>query len=532
MSIVLLSFPNIGFAIISEKSEDIIMELNGHPKKIEIESVDLNLNNTKGSLIIWVKLKKSASSRTILSAKWNDDSYIVFSDGWWESSVKHGLYFVVDNQQAAFCFVENYTIQNDKWVLLAVTWEEYKGRHYCKIYIDGEQHTEKSYSIKKTKKTKAAAIFSDKLTDSVLNRSASGIRSNIIFKPYAISANDIKNIYLNTYSRYQDKKNIPSKFKYFEKRVIFDDENLWVLSKNKTDDLIKELSENGFNVYVPCVWNGSEALFKTKTNQYNNEYVARLKRNDDAMKYLIVQAEKKGIEVIPWFIVSLNQGGDNKFTLGSDKSVNNIHDPEFRIHISNVINEYIELYKPKEINLDYFRSISTCLSDKCKYEFYNEYKKLLTEENKNINSKYIHDWNRKSLEDILFKLKRKTIDAAYPTIGVDASLFEKELMFQGQDAPAWIKKDQIDRVFIMHYGLAIQNNNIENISSYRNHNAYIPLISTFDKDRDKIVSRSCDSIKMQIEYFYNNIGSQGIAFYNRKNTSDAHFQCLQGSEML
>lgn len=527
------------------ETNHLISELTKSIKSISSVTENIQVNNNKGTFLGWVRLNESNKSRALLSARWEGDtknsSYMVLSDGWWEHATTKGFYFVVDNKQLAFCHVNNFTLPTDKWVFVAVTWGQTENNNNCQIYIDGQFYTESNISIKTKKKINTINYFSDNQTDDPKNRIPSGLTSGFIYSPTKLDWKSIYTIYNSTKSAfYENRDGLLDKaiggasyFSKFKERILFDEDIYWALSRKNTDEVLEQVAHGNFNVFVPCVWHGNGAYFKNSKKSYDPLVASRIEADDDPLRYLLAEANKKGIKVIPWFTVTLRETNylPEFADAGLDGSFN-VHNSLFRDFISSLIGEAVVNYKLESINVDYIRSMGVCLTDKCKSSFNTQYgKSLISEYYKSKISQasydYIASWNRADVEDILKKIRFNSAAISSLKISVDAVPFNKELQFQGQDSISWLNNGLVDSVFSMNYQRNIEIEKMVDIKKKVNRGVVIPIISTFDKSSNVIVPRSQETMTDLIEKIYSNLGSDGLALYHRKTLTDKQISILQ-----
>ncbi len=528
----------IGFAVLLCEADSInspkklVAQLSDAVKSIAPLEQSLQLNNNEGSFLGWVHLDESQSSRTLMSARWSEDikapSYMVLSDGWWEHANTHGLYFVVDNKQFAFCYIDKFSVPSNKWVFLTVTWGQHGQQGYCQIYIDGQIYTEKKISIKIKKNTNLMHPFSDDLTDNPKQRFPSGLTSGLFHYSSMLSWKDILSIYNATKMEFKNKEIVAKKnsvensFLSFEQRVLFDEDIYWALSKKNTDEVLKKVERGNFNVFIPCVWHGQGAHFKNSKKIYDPRVKSRIESGDDPLAYLLLQAGKKKIKVIPWFTVVLREGKYlPEFADAGIEGAFNVHNPFYRDFISSLIYEAINSYGLESVNLDYIRSMGVCLTKKCQEDFALQYNKSLSAEmlrskNENIYSESISAWNRSAVEEIIRKVRTNIASKKSFQLSIDAIPLNKELAFQGQESISWLNTGLVDTVFSMNYQRNIDIKEMLSASEKVNRGKIIPIISTYDRVLDDFVSRDTVGMQDNINNIKNYVGNNGIAFYNRE----------------
>ncbi len=518
-------------------SSELISQLTNSVKLIAPLEENLKLSNTKGTLLGWVRLDNSQLSRTLMSARWDknikESSYLVLSDGWWEHTNDKGFYFVLDNKQISFCHIDNFTFPSNQWMFVAVTWGQSNQQSYCQIYLNGQFYTENKTNIKIIKNTELAYQFSDVLTDDPEHRFSQGMTSGFFYHSSTLSWKDILSIYNATKSKFQEQKMLSSKssskttnFKDFKQRILFDEDIYWALSKTNTDEVLAEVERKNFNVFIPCVWHGKGAYFKNSKGIYDPRVKYRIIAGDDPLTYLLSQAKKKNIKIIPWFTISLQES--NALPEFADAGIGeafNVHNLQFRIYISSLINEAIVDYQLEDVNLDYIRSMGICVTEKCKQDFKLKYDKDLSTEYSHtqdtyIFSKFISAWNNDAVTDILKRVRANIPSNGSVKISVDAVPLNKELQFQGQESIDWLNDGLIDTIFLMSYQRNVEINKMVSIANKVKRGQLIPIISTYDKIASTVVARVPAVLGEIIDQIGSKFSNDAIAIYHRKSLTN------------
>ncbi len=141
-----------------------------------------------------------------------------------------------------------------------------------------------------------------------------------------------------------------------------------MFSKKATAEAIDYLADRGFNVVFPVVWNDGYTLFPSRVMEkyFGSEYridTLFAKQGRDPLAELIVEAHRRGLEVIPWyefgFSSSINQDGGHilrKYPNWSAKGPDgllltkngfewmNAFDPEVQAFITELVMEIPQHY--------------------------------------------------------------------------------------------------------------------------------------------------------------------------------------------
>lgn len=285
---------------------------------VEIEP-DEPLRSSQGSLIVWVKPLvdfMNSGSHTILTARWSGDNsgYLALSSGWWEPTGTHKLYFVLNNQDHAFCMMPgkyNYSIfAEDQWTMVAVTWSAANPGH-VRLYVDGQKVCDRSAPFAPDRETNGRLMFgSDRGTSDQRARAADIAIREPQFFARSLSDREIYEHFTNAGGKRRHKwvqavlQNYKNASPATESRIMFDEDAHWVRSRSETDATLRRIKRAGFNVYVPCVWDGAGALFQTSSAPMAENFRRGLAAGYDPLQYLIEAARRQQIAVHLWFDIA------------------------------------------------------------------------------------------------------------------------------------------------------------------------------------------------------------------------------------
>lgn len=163
------------------------------------------------------------------------------------------------------------------------------------------------------------------------------------------------------------------------KRAILDgDIPLWT-QKEFVDRTLLRIKDAGFNVYMPTVWQGRGTVWPSQYAPWDVELTHVPKAGFDPLRYAIAKAHELGIEVHPWFTLTLRQADIfPQFVLPDAREpAFNVHDRQFRDLIANLVGEVAAKYDVDGVNLDYVRAIDLCHTPACQEEYKARYGKNL-----------------------------------------------------------------------------------------------------------------------------------------------------------
>jgi len=153
-----------------------------------------------------------------------------------------------------------------------------------------------------------------------------------------------------------------------ESRVILDEGTSYL--KEGPDAVIDKIKRAGFNVYIPCVWHGRGAIYRSKTTVVEPRFARYFKGLADPTAEMIRKAHAAGIEVHPWFCVAYRGepdphpefSRDGMPTEGGYLTPYDMQDPAFRDFIVKEIVAFATDYDVDGINLDYIRTLGISYS--------------------------------------------------------------------------------------------------------------------------------------------------------------------------
>ena len=357
--------------------------------KILSKKIEKPILSESGSINVWIKPDKvtTEKSKPILTFRWNDkkNGYLALTHGWWEPLCGKCIFLIVNNQDKFHCRVP-YNIDIEAWSMITAVWKTGKSG-FCKIYVDAvKAASSKHTSAVKLISNDTIFIGNDHGATDRRNRKFIGQIADLTMFNQPLNEQEIISLYNNP--KFNNTKNTSDKNKWLgnhsthnnpevnndfksENRVIFDPDIMWSTSKKATDTILEKVKAAGFNTYVPYVWHGRGTYFNSKTAHLHDKLTKSLDGSYDPLKYLISKAHSIGIEVHPCIVVTRRE--DDKYPQyydhGTPKNAYNVHLPEFRHFIHNLLMEVVSNYDVDGVNLDYIRTMGICY-----YEFFqNDY---------------------------------------------------------------------------------------------------------------------------------------------------------------
>jgi uncharacterized lipoprotein YddW (UPF0748 family) len=246
-----------------------------------------------------------------------------------------------------------------------------------------------------------------------------------------------------------------------ESRAIFDESLSWV-TEHSAHSLCQRIKQAGFNVFMPCVWHGRGTSWPSSLapwDSYKLDEMARWNSSFDPFGKLIEIAAQYQIEIHPWFSVMQRQREffPQFYAAGTPEAGFDVHRPEFRAFITDLMIECISRYPVHGINLDYIRSISICQSSTCVQQY-----RGLTDRNLMVDRlsygasadarEAIADWNERSVGDIVRRMSGY-VRKHHPQmlISICGHPGHPNLYIQGQKSIKWADEGLIDVIYDMRY---------------------------------------------------------------------------------
>ncbi len=327
-----------------------------------------------------------------------------------------------------------------------------------------------------------------------------------------------------------------------ENRVLFDEDMAWATSKEATDRILARVKEAGFNVYVPCVWHGRGTYYPSAVAPADPALKGRIASGEDPLEYLVEQAHRLGIQVMPWFTVVRREGGlfPHWRSEGTNESAFNVHDPAFRRFVVDLMTDVVRRYPIDGINLDYIRSMGICRSDGCKADYASRFGRDLDRDVAmrkvpfHPGAASIATWNAEAVTAIV-RAFAQAAKALRPelVISVDAHPLHPDLTIQGQDAIEWVNQRWVDVIYNMDYRKEVDLERMRKTrAALKEPERVILLAALFDLEDKRVTPRRPDEVVGYVALTRRLWPGSGIAFYHFKQLTDAQMKALREGPFL
>jgi len=498
------------------------------------------INQKAGTIIFWARphwnyydnVGGSLTSHTFLSFEWNDSkkSYFVISDGWWEPAGSHKTYFVLDNQQYAHTSAVHKFLK-DYWVQIACSWDAHKGS--IRLYIDGKLISETKNKFTSFGTQSRIFIGCDRGSKILKDRWANCDIDELQFFERSLSSDEIDRLskkhdpdpqgrYLSYLKSLSTVKKQNGRTLHRSIRAIFDEGTGWMTHSGALQT-IERIKRAGFNVYVPCVWHGRGTRYPSSVAPAENDLQFI---SEDPLARLIVIAHRNGIEVHPWFCVTLRQREFLKdyYGPGTPEKAFDIHRPAFRTFITGVINDVITRYEVDGINLDYIRTMGFCSCEYCQSEYYKRFdnnlmKDLHNRKQQSALKSQLQEWQDSDVKDIITRVAKEIKETRPKTIISICGNPRINVLIpntEGRQEIDWFKLGLISNIWCMDYSNRPDFDMIQTIGQQiNNQEVLIPLIANYSFSEGKESPKNAKELSIIIKFIENTLGSNvGVYLYN------------------
>lgn len=240
-------------------------------------------------------------------------------------------------------------------------------------------------------------------------------------------------------------------------RFVLDEGFFWV-DRAGAAKFVATAKEAGFNALVPCVWHGRGTTWPS-TQLKEPKWADNPRPLVDPLANLISEAHAAGLEVHPWFTVMLRQRDFMPafWGEGTPKEAFDVHNPEFRRYIRDVILEVTAKYDVDGINLDYIRAKGVCTSSACQADYKRASGRNLLVDNLAMPvssgaEQAIVAWNGSAVMALVTEISEgvRRIKPGIP-ITVSSHAGMRELKVEGANSIAWANAGLIDYILHIEY---------------------------------------------------------------------------------
>lgn len=485
----------------------------------------------EGTLMFWVRPhwdNASPQSHTLVSFSWSgpDRAYGAITRGWWEPAGAQRTYFILNNQD--YAHVSKLIDYEKGWTHLACTWKA-GNPGFLRFYVNGFRTADGHYTSKMRRQLASPVIIgSDQGSPLAKSRWAEADLDELALFPQALSDEEIFQTFLE---QRPPAKGLPKMVdgKLLETRAIFDEGIGWATEAG-AQKTIERIKQAGFNVYVPCVWHGRGTRYPSSKAPPEPGFTIL---TTDPLKRLIELAHAQGIEVHPWFCVALRQRDflPEFFGPGTPDKAFDLHRPQFRNFIVEVILDVIRRYEVDGINLDYIRTMGLCRCEFCQAEYRRSFGRDLLADIASLKPGMslpptLQKWQDEAVEDIVRQVKEKG-KAIKPGLIISVCGHPQlKPSPEGRDELKWANAGLIDVIFNMDYRKVPDFDKFQAIrQQLKDPSKLIMLLGNYDKKESGITATESAHLARVLEYLQSRWpGRVGIYLY--KQLSDSQVEAL------
>lgn len=326
-----------------------------------------------------------------------------------------------------------------------------------------------------------------------------------------------------------------------ENRVILDEDFYWITPQG-ADQLLARIKKAGFNVFVPCIWHGRGVSWPSMLAPMEPVWQKNYTRGYDPLAGLVKKAHALGIEVHPWFTVSLRQRNflPQFYDSKTPEKAFNLHLDGYQKFIKELVVEVVENYDVDGINLDYIRTMGICSSNDCVTSYRQITGRDLLQDiddHKSIKTaaEGIGKWNAVPVSRIVSSISSE-VRALKPDLVVSVSSHAglEALLIQGTDSISWANRGWIDVIFHMDYAplekqrkqLLEKAHNSLTISG-----KLILMVANYERSlllKNRVWPRDVEEVVKLVEYSQKyGQGKNGTALYEYRFLTDEQIEALR-----
>jgi uncharacterized lipoprotein YddW (UPF0748 family) len=505
-----------------------------------------------GTFSMWVKPLWPATdkqSHTFATFKWSgaDESYFALSQGWWEPTGQRKLHAVLSNQQYVACLMPwrfDYTLfLPDQWTLLSVTWQA-GSPGYLRLFVDGKLICERRGTFTGGRHALNPIYLGSDRGAAVENRGRASdvIVRDIAMSAHAHSADDMRLAYLRGGGSDHPKWILaiapgdPKADDAHERRLMLDEDTHWASSRSEIRRRIARIKSAGFNIYAPCVWDGAQAFYSATNAPAAPGIRDVMDPQYDPLAFVIALAHREGIAVHPWFIIARHPHGGSfpaAYLDGAPEGAFNVHSPEFRKFIAEIVLDVARRYDVDGINLDYVRAIGPCSNRKCIDAYAAKYGRELAQdweaEGRGETVPSLIEWNRAAMTDIVSRISTATRKLKpNAVITIDTIPFDHYRRHQGVDEEGWLRTGLIDAMVDMAYDDPVDIDTLDQAMEAFTPGRQVVAVRDYDPLGDGSAARSGNVMGDYVRLIRTRWPGAGIAFYQYRFMSPEQIERLGG----
>ncbi len=324
-----------------------------------------------------------------------------------------------------------------------------------------------------------------------------------------------------------------------ESRAIFDESLSWI-TESSAHSVCERIKRAGFNVLMPNVWHGRGTAWPSKFAPWDSrlESMAHEIPGFDPLEQLIDIARQYQIEIHPWFNVMLRQREflPQFYEPGTPDESFDVHNPEFRKFICDLMIECVTKYQVQGINLDYIRSVAICKSESCSQKYRHATGRSLAVDRVSYGLDWkarraLSGWNEQAVGDIVQTVSRY-LRKHHPSlvISICGHPGHPNLTIQGQNSIEWADQGLIDVIYDMRYQASPDWEEMRSIQqTMKRPEAYVMLAGNYDVTgpKNKPVSSKGSEVAARVAKGGQISRGNGVGLYIYNLLNDEQIEALR-----
>lgn len=317
-------------------------------------------------------------------------------------------------------------------------------------------------------------------------------------------------------------------------RMVLDESGKFITEQ---DQLLDRITRAGFNAFMPCVWHGRGALYRSDLTAIEPAFAAHFEGGKDPLAELIRKAHAQGMEVHPWFCVSYRGKPDPHPEFPSEGVPNgayDLHDPAYRALIVKEMVEFARRYDVDGINLDYIRTKGVSYSEIARTAYQQRYGVSMDETRGAATpeaKQRLLEFQETAVTELVRGVREGLLQVRPRAIlsVCGHPLPKPQLQIEGRNEWIWLERDLIDIAYSMDYSwrpsfFKFDEARATSVAPEQ----MVLMLGNYDKDETgKVVSRNAEQVARLVDYALLKYPANGVALYWYGSLDEAQIKALR-----
>ncbi|MEN6402569.1 MAG: family 10 glycosylhydrolase [Armatimonadia bacterium] len=317
-------------------------------------------------------------------------------------------------------------------------------------------------------------------------------------------------------------------------RMILDESGKFITEQ---DQLLDRIARAGFNAFMPCVWHGRGALYRSDMTVVDPGFAAHFEGGKDPLAELIRKAHARGMEVHPWFCVSYRGNPDPHPEFASEgvpKGAYDLHDPAYRALIVKEMVELARRYEVDGINLDYIRTQGVSYSEIARAAYQQRYGVSMDETRGQATpeaKQRLLQFQEAAVTELVRAVREGLLQVRPRAIlsVCGHPLPKPQLQIEGRNEWVWLERDLIDIAYSMDYSwrpsfFKFDEARATSVAPEQ----MVLMLGNYDNDQNgKVVSRTAEQVSRLVDYALLKYPTNGVALYWYGSLDEAQIEALR-----